>query len=31
MEAIERITNFEPLSLNRLVEEMIPGAAYEAR
>lgn len=31
MEAIERITNFEPLSLNRLVEEMIPDAAYEAR
>jgi two-component system sensor histidine kinase CpxA len=31
MEAIEKITNFEPLSLNRLVEEMIPDAAYEAR
>lgn len=31
MEAIENITNFEPLSLNRLVEEMIPDATYEAR
>ncbi len=31
MEAIERIANFEPLSLNRLVEEMIPDAAYEAQ
>jgi two-component system sensor histidine kinase CpxA len=31
MEAIEKITNFEPLSLNVLVEEMVPDAAYEAR
>jgi two-component system, OmpR family, sensor histidine kinase CpxA len=31
MEAIEKVTNFEPLSLNRLVEEMIPDATYEAR
>jgi two-component system sensor histidine kinase CpxA len=31
MEAIEKGTNFEPLSLNRLIEEMIPDAAYEAR
>jgi two-component system sensor histidine kinase CpxA len=30
MEAIEKITNFEPLSLNDLVEEIIPDAAYEA-
>jgi two-component system sensor histidine kinase CpxA len=30
MEAIEKITNFEPLSLNVLVEEMVPDAAYEA-
>jgi two-component system, OmpR family, sensor histidine kinase CpxA len=31
MEAMEKMTNFEPLSLNRLIEEMIPDAAYEAR
>jgi two-component system sensor histidine kinase CpxA len=31
MEAMEKVTNFEPLSLNRLVEEMIPDAVYEAR
>ena len=31
MEAMEKITNFEPLSLNVLVEEMVPDAAYEAR
>jgi two-component system, OmpR family, sensor histidine kinase CpxA len=31
MEAIEQVTNFEVLSLNRLIEEMIPDAAYEAR
>jgi two-component system sensor histidine kinase CpxA len=31
MEALEKITNFERLSLNRLIEEMIPDAAYEAR
>ena len=31
MEAIERIANFEPFSLNHLVEEMIPDADYEAQ
>jgi two-component system sensor histidine kinase CpxA len=31
MEALEKATNLEPLSLNRLVEDMIPDAAYEAR
>lgn len=31
MEAMEKVTNFEPLSLNKLIEEMIPDAAYEAR
>jgi two-component system sensor histidine kinase CpxA len=31
MEAIEKIANFEPLSLNQLVEEMIPDATYEAQ
>src|ERR1019366_2569135 len=31
MEAIERIANFQPLSLNKLVEEMIPDATYVAR
>jgi two-component system sensor histidine kinase CpxA len=31
MEAVEKVTNFEPLSLNRLIEDMIPDAAYEAR
>jgi two-component system sensor histidine kinase CpxA len=31
MEAMEKVTNFEPLSLNRLIEDMIPDAAYEAR
>ncbi len=31
MEALERIANFERLSLNRLIEEMVPDAAYEAR
>jgi len=30
MEAIEKTINFEPLSLNQLVEEMIPDAMYEA-
>lgn len=31
MEAIEKITNFETLSLNSLIEKMIPDATYEAR
>ena len=31
MEAMEKVTNFEPLSLNKLIEELIPDAAYEAR
>lgn len=31
MEGIEKTANFEPLSLNDLVAEMIPDAAYEAR
>lgn len=31
MEAIERIANFEPFSLNHMVEEMIPDADYEAQ
>jgi len=31
MEALEKITNFERLSLNRLIEDMIPDAAYEAQ
>ena len=31
MEAIEKTINFEPLSLNQLVEEMIPDAMYEAQ
>jgi two-component system sensor histidine kinase CpxA len=31
MEAIEKITNFESLSLNALIEKMIPDAIYEAR
>jgi two-component system sensor histidine kinase CpxA len=31
MEAMDKITNFAPLSLNALVEEMIPDAAYEAQ
>jgi two-component system sensor histidine kinase CpxA len=30
MEALEKIENFEPLSLNRLIERMIPDAEYEA-
>jgi two-component system sensor histidine kinase CpxA len=30
MEAIEKITNFESLSLNALIEKMIPDAIYEA-
>ena len=31
MEALEKVENFEPLSLNRLIERMIPDAEYEAR
>jgi two-component system sensor histidine kinase CpxA len=31
MEAIEKITNFESLSLNKLITEMIPDAMYEAQ
>jgi two-component system sensor histidine kinase CpxA len=31
MEALEKIENFEPLSLNSLLEQMIPDAEYEAR
>jgi len=31
MEAIEKTTNFEPLSLNELIVDMIPDAAYEAQ
>jgi two-component system sensor histidine kinase CpxA len=31
MEALEKVENFEPLSLNSLIERMIPDAEYEAR
>jgi two-component system sensor histidine kinase CpxA len=31
MEAIERVENLETLSLNRLIERMLPDAEYEAR
>jgi two-component system sensor histidine kinase CpxA len=31
MEAIEKVNTFRPVSLNRLIEEMIPDAEYEAR
>jgi two-component system, OmpR family, sensor histidine kinase CpxA len=31
MEAIEKIENFEPLSLHELIERMIPDAEYEAQ
>ena len=31
MEALEKIENFETLSLNELIERMIPDAEYEAR
>lgn len=31
MEALERMENFEPVSLNRLIERLIPDAEYEAR
>jgi two-component system sensor histidine kinase CpxA len=31
MEALEKVENFETLSLNELIERMIPDAEYEAR
>jgi two-component system, OmpR family, sensor histidine kinase CpxA len=31
MEALEKVENFAPLSLNRLINRMIPDAEYEAR
>ncbi len=31
MEALERVENFEPLSLNKLIGRMIPDAEYEAQ
>ena len=31
MEALEKVENFEPLSLKRLIDRMIPDAEYEAR
>ena len=31
MEALEKLENFEPVSLNRLIERLIPDAEYEAR
>ena len=31
MEALEKVENFEPLSLNQLIERMIPDAEYEAQ
>ncbi len=31
MEALERVENFEPLSLNKLIDRMIPDAEYEAQ
>ncbi|HEX8713382.1 MAG TPA: ATP-binding protein [Terracidiphilus sp.] len=31
MEALERMENFKPVSLNRLIERLIPDADYEAR
>ncbi|HEV2133312.1 MAG TPA: ATP-binding protein [Terracidiphilus sp.] len=31
MEALERIENFEPVSLNGLIERLIPDAEYEAK
>jgi two-component system sensor histidine kinase CpxA len=31
MEAVEKVNNFEPVSLNRLLEQMIPDSEYEAR
>lgn len=31
MEALEKVENFQPLSLNQLIERIIPDAEYEAR
>ena len=31
MEALERIENYKPVSLNRIIERMIPDAEYEAQ
>jgi two-component system sensor histidine kinase CpxA len=31
MEALEKVENFKPLSVNELIERMIPDAEYEAR
>ena len=31
MEALEKIENYEPVCLNRIIERMIPDAEYEAR
>lgn len=31
MEALERVENFQPVSLNRLLERLIPDAEFEAR
>ena len=31
MEALEKVENLKPLSLNRLIERMLPDAEYEAR
>ena len=31
MEALERVENFKPVSLNAVIERMIPDAEYEAR
>lgn len=31
MEALERMENFKPVSLNRLIERLIPDAEFEAR
>jgi two-component system, OmpR family, sensor histidine kinase CpxA len=31
MEALERIENFKPVSLNQLIERLVPDAEYEAR
>ena len=31
MEALEKVENFKPISLNELIERIIPDAEYEAR
>ncbi len=31
MEALEKVENFEPVSLNRLIDRIVPDAEYEAR